>query len=260
VDGLVSTSPLPVVRAAKVDHRCDGALRSCYVIAPERPVLTFGRNRDCTVVLDAGDVTISGRAGAIRWAGHHWLLENTSSFAPFTVHADGREPAILGPDARPMPIGDRDVIEVPAAGQLHSLQLFDLGAPAPALPAVPRSGTAELSALVPAGVHVTPDRNQRELLAALCLGWLFPEQFAPRPTRTEELHRLLTGNGDHSELSRAALRKRLGVLRRRLAPLNGRELVDDFDLYQLAERYRLCDVDDAARLPGLPAVVLRAGH
>lgn len=256
----MSTTPLPLARAAKVDHRCDGALRSCYAIAPDRPVLSFGRDRGCSVVLDGSDRTISGRAGAIRWAGHHWLLENTSSYAPFTVHAEGREPAIVGPDARPMPIGDRDVIEVPAAGHLHTLQLYDLGAPPPALPAVVRSGTAELSTVVPPGVHVTPDRNQRELLAALCLGWLFPEQFPPRPTRTEDLHQLLTGSGDHSDLSRAALRKRLGVLRRRLTPLNGRELVDDFDLYQLAERYRLCDVDDAARLPGLPATVLHAGH
>ncbi|HEY0697633.1 MAG TPA: hypothetical protein VGD43_07465 [Micromonospora sp.] len=151
-------------------------------------VLTFGRDRSCTVCLDTADVGISRVAGRIHHDGRAWQVTNLSSkralhlvdahgFAsPLPVAAEGWPPSERAVD--------HPHLTVLVAGQLWTYALVltpqaeRVAAPVVA-PLDPLTTRTQAPVLTP---------RQREVLVALAAGYLRPyPHYDPRPRTYNEV-------------------------------------------------------------------------
>jgi hypothetical protein len=149
-------------------------------------VITFGRDSDCSICLDAEDLGISRYAGRIEYRNESWWVQNLSRKRPLHIIAENKIATPLPPEAPGWPPPFRVIdgqLAILVAGEHHTHRLL-ITPPG----RVRRSRTLVPQNPLSTKVEPTPaDPRQRAVLVALAAGYLQPmPDYDPRPrTRTD---------------------------------------------------------------------------
>jgi hypothetical protein len=216
------------------------ALGDAIHIATETVPVTFGRDAERTICLDAEDTGISRWAGTVRWEHATWWLVNCSRRRSLIVTDDQIPRNVLPPRRRhPIDVPTR-VIVIGAHGQ-HMVTVHPHGAGETYLPELGEPQGLPTAA----GMGVKISEKDRLALAALF------ENYMINPARIESI-RSYQAAAARLDLSRDQIRRRIDYLRQRLGKAGILGLDGANALYHLAEfviASGLLTHEDLKRLP-----------